>query len=226
MSGSPGKVDFVAVLVYEHGPGRRGIEPHVFSATHPEVAYRCALAKGSEQRHERDFAGLAELAVTTEDVPAVGKIEAGEARDLVLLKEQLSAFKHPRWIGVPHDPGEVEEALREPPALADPPGLDGVDWGRMSHAYGRALDVPIDLRRLASSDADVRANALWQLGGSIYHQGDVFDSTAAAVPFLVALAANAALTNRADILDFLAEIAASAAATDPQAIRDGWAERQ
>ena len=47
-------------------------------------------------------------------------------------------------------------------------------------AYGRALDVPCDLRRLASSDADVRAEALWQLGGSIFHQGDVFDSTAAA----------------------------------------------
>jgi hypothetical protein len=86
--------------------------------------------------------------------------------------------------------------------------------------------VPIDLRRLASSDADVRAGALWQLAGSIYHQGDVFDATAAAVPFLVALASNPALPNRADVLGLLAEIAASAAATDPEKIRTGWARRE
>src|SRR4051794_18215361 len=104
MSGSPEKVDFVAVLVFGQGPGRRGIEPHVFSATHPEVAYRCALAKGSEQRYERDFAGLAELVATTEDIPTVGKIESGDARDLVVPKEQLTAFQDPRWLGVPHDP--------------------------------------------------------------------------------------------------------------------------
>jgi hypothetical protein len=143
-----------------------------------------------------------------------------------VVKERLSAFQDPRWSGVPHDPAEVEAALREPPALVDLPGLDGVDWGRLSHAYGRALDVPIDLRRLASSDADVHANALWQLGGSIYHQGDIFDATAAAVPFLIALASSAALPNRVEILEFLTEVAVSATASSPELIRAGWAKRQ
>jgi hypothetical protein len=226
MAVSREQVNFAAVLVFKEGTRRRAVEPHVFSATHPEVAYRCALAKGREARYEREFVGLAELAVTVEDVAPVGKTEGGDPFELVVPKEQLSAFQDPRWIGVPPDPAEVEAALREPPALVDLPGLDQVDWSRVSHAYGQALDVPIDLRRLASTDAEVRANALWQLGGSICHQGDIFDATAAAVPFLVALASSAALPNRVDILELLAEIAASATATDPEAIRAGWAKRQ
>ena len=66
MNIAPEKIDFVAVLVFEEGPGRRSIEAHKFSATHPEVAYQCALAKGAEERYGRSFVGLAELAVTTE----------------------------------------------------------------------------------------------------------------------------------------------------------------
>src|SRR5690242_14469662 len=115
MNASSEQVDFVAVLVFTDAPGRRCVEPHVFSATHPEVAYQCALAKGSEVRHEREFVGLAELAATTEDVPPIGKTEGGDARVLVAPKEELSAFRDPRWAAVPHDPAEVEAALSEPP---------------------------------------------------------------------------------------------------------------
>jgi hypothetical protein len=220
------RFDFVAVLVFNVGRGRRTIEPHVFRATHPEVAYRCALAKGREERHVREFVGLADLAETAEEVSPIGKTEGGEAIDLVTPKSLLSAFRDARWIGSPHDPAEVEAALREPPPLVELTDVDKVDWDRTSHAYGPAVDVPIDLRRLASSDEEVRANALWELGGSIFHQGDIFNSTALAVPFLVVLAASPVLPNRIEILDFLAEIAASAAATDAESIRTVWAKRQ
>src|SRR4051812_19710537 len=117
MNAVEGKIHFVAVLVFEDGPGRRGVEPHVFAATHPEVAYRCALARGGEERDGREFVGLAELRVATEDVAPIGRIEPGEARDLVVPKEALTAFRDPRWVGVPCDPAEVEAALLGPPVL-------------------------------------------------------------------------------------------------------------
>lgn len=226
MSEPAARVHFVAVLVFDAGQGRRDIEPHVFACSHPEIAYQLALARGGIARYGRTFGGLAELAVAVEDVPAVGKIEQGAARELVVTKGELSAFRVPRWARVDYDRSELAAALRRPPVLAELPGLGDVDWGAVSHAYGPALDVPHDLGRLASSDADVRAAALWQLSGSIYHQGDVFDSTAEAVPFLVMLASNPALPNRREILEFLGEIAASAAATNPEGIRKRWAERQ
>ncbi|MEV4709105.1 hypothetical protein [Actinoplanes sp. NPDC049316] len=58
-------------------------------------------------------------------------------------------------------------------------GLDEVDWAALTHAYGPAHDVPELLREAALSD----------LYGRIFHQGTVYTATAAAVPFLVELAA-------------------------------------
>lgn len=34
-------------------------------------------------------------------------------------------------------------------------GLDAVEWGKYEHAYGPAVDVPDQLRALASDDAEV-----------------------------------------------------------------------
>ena len=96
-------------------------------------------------------------------------------------------------------------------------------WGELTHAYGSARDVPLDLRRLASSVPAVRDAALWELQGSIYHQSDVYDATAAAVPFLIRLASCSAPPNRCDILDLVAEIARSAF-WDPDKIRKAWAK--
>lgn len=179
-----GVTRFVATLVFATGQGRRVVESHAICATHPVIAYQCAVARACEPRYEREFVGLAELAQTEAEVSPVGRTEAGDARELVVPKAELAAFSDPRWISTPCDPAELATALTEPPLLAEMAGLDDIDWGRLSHAYGPALDVPLDLRRLASSDAAVREAALWQLGGSIYHQGDVFNATAAAVPFL------------------------------------------
>jgi hypothetical protein len=98
MMGIPSEqVDFAAVLVFEDGPERRVIEPHVLSASHPEVAYQCALAKGGKKRYGMEFVGLAELAVTAEEIATIGETEGGNAIELVIPKERLSAFHDPRW---------------------------------------------------------------------------------------------------------------------------------
>ncbi|MFI7597906.1 hypothetical protein [Actinoplanes sp. NPDC049681] len=64
--------------------------------------------------------------------------------------------------------------------------LDRVDWAALTHAYGPAHDVPGMLREAALDD----------LYGSIFARGEVYSATAAAVPFLVSLAAG----GRADFL--------------------------
>ncbi|MGI5506521.1 hypothetical protein [Lentzea sp. CA-135723] len=64
-------------------------------------------------------------------------------------------------------------------------GLDRVDWARLSHAYGPADDVPDQLRDLVSPDERLRRKALSGMYGNLYHQGTIYEATAAAVPFLV-----------------------------------------
>lgn len=71
-------------------------------------------------------------------------------------------------------------------------GLDAVCWGELSHAYGHAHDTPALLRKAASADDAVAAEAVSELYGTIFHQGTVYSATAAAVPFLAVLAARAA----------------------------------
>lgn len=62
---------------------------------------------------------------------------------------------------------------------------DGIQWSSLRHAFGDAGDVPEALRALNSDDPDTQDQALEQLAGSIFHQGDVYDATLAAWPFLV-----------------------------------------
>lgn len=66
-------------------------------------------------------------------------------------------------------------------------GLDQINWGELGHAYGSAEDLPDLLRQLASPDEQSRNNALYQLYGTIWHQGTVYQATAYAVPFLLEL---------------------------------------
>jgi hypothetical protein len=61
-------------------------------------------------------------------------------------------------------------------------GLDDVDWTSLTHAYGPADDVPRCIRALASRRKKKREKPLWELFGNIWHQGTVYEATAAAVP--------------------------------------------
>ncbi|MFF5232974.1 hypothetical protein [Dactylosporangium sp. NPDC000521] len=84
--------------------------------------------------------------------------------------------------------------------------LDGVGWGALGHAWGAADDVPDLLRRLAGPEPRDRADALSGLRGAVYLHGDVFDGTVAAIPFLLGLASDPRVPDRAGVLRLLAGI--------------------
>ena len=224
MSDTAPNIAFLAVLIYEDGPGFRCEEPRIYAATHPEIAYRLALADGNEQRYGRRFLGLSHLEETTQDVTCIARTQRGDARELIVSKDELAAFSDPRWKGVPCDEIELAKALRGPPLLFEIDGLDSIPWHQSTHAYGTASDVPKDIRRLASSDPEIRKQALWRLSGSIYHQGTLYPATIVAAPFLVRLVLNERLPDRFELLKFLNALAESAA-VDPAKLREAWAWR-
>ncbi|MEU8616990.1 PBS lyase [Streptomyces sp. NPDC048623] len=85
-------------------------------------------------------------------------------------------------------------------------GIEEVDWASLSHAYGPADDVPELLRGLASADPAERENALDGMYGAVHHQGDVYDSTLACIPFLLELVADATVQDRGGIVELLTSI--------------------
>jgi hypothetical protein len=85
-------------------------------------------------------------------------------------------------------------------------GIDEVDWDSLRHAHGSAEDVPGWLRALASADTAERATALDGMYGALHHEGRVYDSTLACVPFLFALAAREEVADRGCIVELLVSI--------------------
>jgi hypothetical protein len=96
-------------------------------------------------------------------------------------------------------------------------GIDEVDWAALRHAYGSAADVPGLLRGLASADPAERETALDGMYGAVHHQGDVYDSTLACVPFLLALVASGEVADRAGIVELLVSIGAESAGAEEDA---------
>lgn len=86
-------------------------------------------------------------------------------------------------------------------------GLDDIDWASLEHAYGSAEDVPEWIRGLIDPDPAVREESLDAMYGSVHHQGDVYDSTVAAVPFLIEALTAPDVPGRAEIASLLASIA-------------------
>jgi len=84
-----------------------------------------------------------------------------------------------------------------------------------------AVDVPQMLRALLSNNPDIRENAVWGLTSNIYHHGDLFESTAYAIPFLVELFVSEQTPDRAQVGEVLLEISESAQ-RDDQHIRRRW----
>jgi hypothetical protein len=77
-----------------------------------------------------------------------------------------------------------------------------VDWGRLTHAYGWASNVPEMLRNMVSPDETARAAGWDAFWGAVNHQGDFYDSTVAAVPFLLEAMARPETPERERILDY------------------------
>ncbi|MEU2433835.1 HEAT repeat domain-containing protein [Streptomyces sp. NPDC007861] len=85
-------------------------------------------------------------------------------------------------------------------------GIDEVDWASLGHAYGPADDVPGLLRGLASPDPVEREAALDGMYAAVHHQGDVYDSTLACIPFLLELVASPEVQDRGAVVELLTSI--------------------
>lgn len=101
--------------------------------------------------------------------------------------------------------------------------LDDVDWGSLEDAYGPAVEVPHQVRALASADPDEALGGLNGLGAGIFHQGSYYSATAPAIPFIVDAVAPATPPVKAEIALFLADMAAVHAA--PQVAYEPWVFR-
>ncbi|MDG4860128.1 HEAT repeat domain-containing protein, partial [Streptomyces sp. T-3] len=86
-------------------------------------------------------------------------------------------------------------------------GIADIDWSSMNHAYADASDVPGMLHGLTSADAAERDIALDGMYGAVHHQGDVYDSTVACIPFLFAVVAAPQVADRGAVLGLLCSIA-------------------
>jgi hypothetical protein len=89
--------------------------------------------------------------------------------------------------------------------------LSNIDWASLTHAYGSAEGVPDLLRGLASEDPDEREIALDGFLGAVHHQGDIYDSTVACLPFLFDLVANATAAGRGAVAELFASLGESTA---------------
>jgi hypothetical protein len=102
--------------------------------------------------------------------------------------------------------------------MSDPlAGLDDVHWTSLHHAYGAATDTPGLLRRLAAHDID---DDVWErLFSSLAHQGTVYEASAAAAPFLIALTHVVGGTELVPVLEMLWCIAAGSAVDEATSAR-------
>lgn len=86
-------------------------------------------------------------------------------------------------------------------------GLDDIGWKSLRHAYGSAEDVPGWVRGLVDADPAVREESLDAMYGAVHHQGDIYDSTVAVVPYLIEALTAPGLPGRDGIAKLLTSIA-------------------
>lgn len=61
------------------------------------------------------------------------------------------------------------------------------DWHLLRHAYGDASDVPVLLRKIAGfpAEPDWQSEPWFSLWSALYHQGDIYSASIAAIPLIV-----------------------------------------
>ena len=82
-----------------------------------------------------------------------------------------------------------------------------VDWSRLEGAYGPATDVPKLLVALRSQKKSERDQALGDLEEALYHQGQRFEATSVAVPFIIEVAVDPTAKDKRALLELLGDIA-------------------
>jgi hypothetical protein len=62
-----------------------------------------------------------------------------------------------------------------------------VDWNLLRHAYGDASDLPALLRKIECfpAESDWQSEPWFSLWSALYHQGDIYSASLAAVPRIV-----------------------------------------
>lgn len=102
-----------------------------------------------------------------------------------------------------------------------------VDWNLLRHAYGDAGDLPALLRGIESfpAESDWHSEPWFSLWSALYHQGDIYSASIAAVPQIVSTLSQA--PNKATLSFYL--LPASIAIADnanpiavPEAIRESF----
>lgn len=89
-------------------------------------------------------------------------------------------------------------------------GLLDIDWRSLDHAFGSAWAVPGWLHLMRSKRPEHQDRAFSNFYSSVLHQGSVYSSTVAAVPFLVEIAKAADSPDRARVATLVSAIGGSA----------------
>lgn len=184
-----------------------GILAGAYGDAHP-MAVRALGEQYWQELREYGLAGGHETAQRIRDL--AGRT-LGEANPVVLLV--ADAIERTRATLPPGArPDEValsvrrERFLAAPNPLADEllDGLHTVDWPRLEHAYGRAVDTPIHLRVLLADDDRLRADAAQLLGDSLLYEGSSYSATAPAMRFVLRLVEDVRVPGRANLIELLA----------------------
>jgi hypothetical protein len=85
--------------------------------------------------------------------------------------------------------------------------LDSDRWNELSHAYGRAFDIPDILRQLLETvEEGVHTDTWFYLWNALCQQSDVYPASYAAVPYIVDYAAGCSLGERTRGIHFAASV--------------------
>src|SRR5258708_13960539 len=84
--------------------------------------------------------------------------------------------------------------------------LNTIDWPHVESCYGTSEEIPAAIRGLVSAEASVRDRARETLWMSLEHQGSVYEASALAVPFLLAILADPQTQDKAQLVHFLAHL--------------------
>ena len=85
--------------------------------------------------------------------------------------------------------------------------IDKVDWANLKHAYGSAVNIPENIRNLASLDDEIRDRALNKLYGNIFHQGSRYEAAPYAIPFLYELIDSESIRDKHKLIYYLISLA-------------------
>jgi hypothetical protein len=106
--------------------------------------------------------------------------------------------------------------------------LSSPEWSKLTHAYGSAANIPGLLKQLESFPPSVGDAEPWfTLWSSLFHQGDIFPASFAAVPHVVSALASAPSRATFDYFLFPASVEGARTTTGiqvPAPLSAGYAE--